>query len=222
LTLAIVVPVKSPHRAKHRLEPLLSEHERVELASAMARDVFRAVQPLTEYPRVVVSDDASVLEEASRFGLEPLTDRVRQGQSVAVQQGFSLAWERGISAALTIPGDVPAVTSRELRELAAYRPEIEVLLVTDRERIGTNGLRLVPPHAITLRFGEDSFRLHRDEATRAHRSFEELVVEGLRYDLDRPYDVAAFLALHRETETRSLLIKLKVGDRVLAGIPQRG
>jgi 2-phospho-L-lactate guanylyltransferase len=222
LTLAIVVPVKAPERAKHRLAPLLSEAERFELATAMARDVFRAVQPLTEFPRLVVSDDAAVLEEAARYGLEPLIDRVRQGQSAAVQQGFSLAWERGISAALTIPGDVPGVTTNELRDLATYRPEIEVLLVTDRERIGTNGLRLVPPHAITLRFGEDSFHLHRDEANRAHRSFEEQTVEGLRYDLDRPDDVAAFLALDRETETRSLLAKLKIEDRVLAGSPQRG
>lgn len=222
MTLAIVVPVKSPQRAKHRLEALLSEQERFDLASAMARDVFRALQPLAEYPRVVVSDDPSVLEEASGFGLEPLLDRVRQGQSAAVQQGFSLVWERGISAALTIPGDVPGVSTGELRELAAYRPEIEVLLVTDRERIGTNGLRLVPPHAITLRFGEDSFRLHRDEASRARRSFEEYAVDGLRYDLDRPDDVIAFLTLDRDTESRSLLMKLRVSDRVPAGIPQRG
>ena len=222
MTLAIVVPVKSPERAKHRLAPLLSEGERFELASAMARDVFRALGALTECPRIVVSDDPGVLEEASRYGLEPLKDQVQQGQSAAVQQGFSLAWERGISAALTVPGDVPGVTTGELRDLATYRPEIEVLLVTDRERIGTNGLRVVPPHAITLRFGEDSFRLHRDEAARARRSFEEYAIEGLRYDLDRPDDVAAFLGLERETETRSLLLKLKVGERLLTGTPRRG
>lgn len=222
MSLAIIVPVKSPERAKHRLAPLLSEGERFELARSMARDVFRALEPLTEYPRLVVSDDPAVLEEAARFGLEPVTDHVGQGQSAAVQQGFSLVWERGLSAALTVPGDVPGVTAEELRELATYRPEIEVLLATDRERIGTNGLRLVPPHAITLRFGEDSFRLHRDEASRARRSFAEHAIEGLRYDLDRPDDVAAFLGLQRETETRALLIKLKVGDRVLAGTPQRG
>ncbi|HEY9288851.1 MAG TPA: 2-phospho-L-lactate guanylyltransferase [Candidatus Dormibacteraeota bacterium] len=222
MTLAIVVPVKSPERAKHRLAPLLSESERFELASAMARDVFRALEPLTEYGRVVVSEDLAVLQEASRFGLEPLMDQVRQGQSAAVQQGFSLVWERGITVALTVPGDVPGVTTGELRDLATYRPEIEVLLATDRARIGTNGLRLVPPHAITLRFGEDSFRLHRDEASRAHRSFEEYAIDGLRYDLDRPDDVAAFLGLDRETETRSLLMKLKIGDRVPAGTLQRG
>jgi 2-phospho-L-lactate/phosphoenolpyruvate guanylyltransferase len=221
VTLAIVVPVKSPQRAKHRLSPLLSEEERFLLASAMARDVFRAVRPLSQYSRLVVSDDSTVLAEAANFGLEPLKDRVGQGQSVAVQQGFSLAWERGCTVGLTIPGDVPGVTTAEVTELAAYRPEIEVLLVTDRERIGTNGLRLTPPHAITLRFGEDSFQLHRAEATRANRSFAVKHLIGLEHDLDRPEDVTAFLELGRETETLSLLHELKVADRVLAATLRR-
>jgi 2-phospho-L-lactate guanylyltransferase len=218
MTLAIVVPVKSPRRAKHRLEPTLNEVERERLALVMAREVFTAVAALTSYGRFVVSDDPEILEEARRFGLEPLTDRVAQGQSAAVRQGFAAAWERGYTAALTIPGDVPAVTSEELVGMAEYRPEIEVLLAPDRERLGTNGLRLVPPHAITLRFGEDSFSLHHDEARRANRSFE---VEGLRYDLDRPDDVVAFMQLPRDTTTRRLLEELGVADRALAGLPPR-
>ena len=100
-------------------------------------------------------------------------------------------------------------------------PEIEVLLAPDRERLGTNGLRLVPPHAITLRFGEDSFSLHHDEARRANRSFEVKEVEGLRYDLDRPDDVVAFMQLPRDTATRRLLEELGVADRALAGLPPR-
>ena len=171
MTLAIVVPVKSPRRAKHRLETVLSEPERERLAGVMAREVFAAVSGLTMYGRFVISDDPDILEVGRRFGLEPLLDRVGQGQSAAVRQGFAAAWEQGFTAALTIPGDVPAVTPQELTDLCTYRPEIEVVLAPDRERLGTNGLRLVPPHAITLRFGEDSFSLHQAEARRANRSF---------------------------------------------------
>lgn len=216
MSLAIVVPVKSPVRAKQRLDSLLSEAERSRLATVMANDVFEAVAALDEFARIVVSDDGTVLEQAQRFGLEPLFDLVGQGQSAAVQQGFVLAWERGHSAALTIPGDVPGVTSAELRTLATFRPEVEVLLVTDRERVGTNGLRLTPPHAISLRFGEDSFNLHRDEAARANRSFAPLEIPGLQVDLDQPDDIAAFLRLGRETATLRLLSDLKVSERILA------
>src|SRR5207253_8855324 len=153
---------------------------------------------------------------------EPLLDRVGQGQSAAVRQGFAAAWELGFTAALTIPGDVPAVTPQELTDLCAYRPEIEVVLAPDRERLGTNGLRLVPPHAITLRFGEDSFSLHQAEARRANRSFEVRDVEGLRYDLDRPDDVASFMQLGRDTATLRLLQEFKAAERLLASTPPVG
>jgi 2-phospho-L-lactate/phosphoenolpyruvate guanylyltransferase len=222
MKLAIVIPVKSPSRAKYRLESILSESERSRLALTAARDVFGAVSNLLAYGRFVISDDPAMLEEGRRFGLEPLTDRVSQGQSAAVQQGFAAAWERGYTAALTIPGDVPAVTTAELDELCRHRPEIEVLLTPDREHTGTNGLRLVPPHAITLRFGEDSFNLHLAEARRANRSVEVKEVEGLRYDLDRPEDIVAFMQLDRQTPTRDLLTELEVAERVLAATPPRG
>jgi 2-phospho-L-lactate/phosphoenolpyruvate guanylyltransferase len=222
VTLAIVVPVKSPKRAKHRLDLVMSEPERTRLATTMARDVFGVVAQLTDAARFVVSDDPEVLEEGRRFGLEPVQDRAGQGQSAAVGQGFSLAWERGYPVALTIPGDVPAVTVDELRGFAEYRREIEVLLAPDRGRIGTNGLRLAPPHAISLAFGEDSFNLHRAAAVRANRSFAVLEVEGLRYDLDTPDDVVAFIRLGRETATLDLLRELKVLDRALAVAPPRG
>lgn len=220
--LAIVVPVKSPKRAKHRLDSVMSEPERTRLAATMARDVFEVVGQLTDAAHFVVSDDPDVLEEGRRFGLEPVQDRARQGQSAAVGQGFSLAWERGYPVALTIPGDVPGITLDELRGFSEYRREIEVLLAPDRGRIGTNGLRLTPPHAISLAFGEDSFNLHRAAALRTNRSFAMLDVEGLRYDLDTPDDVVAFIRLGRETATLDLLRELKVLDRVLAAAPPRG
>jgi 2-phospho-L-lactate/phosphoenolpyruvate guanylyltransferase len=211
--LAIVIPVKAPGRAKHRLEPILSEPERARLATTMTHDVFGAVSELTEHGRFVISDDLAVLDEGRRFGLEPIVDRVSQGQSAAVQQGFAAAWERGFTAALSIPGDVPAVRPSELRELCEFQPEIEVILAPDRERMGTNGLRLIPPHAIQLRFGEDSYLLHRAEAARANRSFAVKLVEGLEYDLDRPEDVLAFIKLGRSTQTLALLHELKVAER---------
>jgi 2-phospho-L-lactate guanylyltransferase len=222
MTLAIVVPVKSPSRAKLRLEPVLSEADRLRLARVMAGDVFRAVSSLEAYGRFVISDDPEILEEGRRFGLEPLTDVSGQGQSAAVRQGFEAAWDRGFTAALTIPGDVPAVTAEELADFASYRPEIEVLIAPDRERTGTNGLRLVPPHAITLRFGEDSFSLHQAEARRANRSVAVREIEGLRFDLDRPADVAAFMRLPRDTATRRLLQEFGVAERPLATTPPRG
>jgi 2-phospho-L-lactate guanylyltransferase len=196
----------------------MSAEERAALAITMARDVMGVVAQLKEHGRFVVSDDAEVLKMGREFELEPLEDRRLQGQSAAVQQGFTVAWDRGYTAALTIPGDVPGVSVDELRQLCTYRPEVEVLLARDRERVGTNGLRLIPPHAITLRFGEDSFNLHRDEAVRASRSFETHDLPGLGCDLDRPEDVIAFQRLQRESATLRFLTELKVFERVPAAV----
>jgi len=46
-------------------------------------------------------------------------------------------------------------------------------------------------------------------------------VEGLRYDLDTPDDVVAFIRLGRETATLQLLRELNVLDRVLTATPPR-
>lgn len=222
MRLAIVVPIKPYERAKQRLNGLLTEHERIRLATVMMEDVLATVTQLPEYGLFIVSDDDQVLELGRRFGMEAIEDRARQGQSAAVRQGFDAAWGRGFAAALTIPGDVPGVTPDELRELCESRPEVEVLLTPDREHQGTNGLRLVPPHAIALRFGEDSYRLHEAEAARAHRSFAVKEFAGLACDLDRPEDVVAYLALGRETATLQLLRDLRVLDRVSESASARG
>src|SRR5260370_21763076 len=74
MTLAMVVPVKSPLHAKHRLEPVLSEPERERLAVVMAREVFAAGSTPTQDRGVLVSDDPEILGDGPRFALEPLTD----------------------------------------------------------------------------------------------------------------------------------------------------
>src|SRR5207244_11334471 len=161
----------------------------------MTQDVLETVTQLTEYGRFIVSAEEEVLELGRRLRMEPVEDRARQGQSAAVRHGFDAAWAAGFAGALTIPGDVPGVTPDEVRDLCESRPEVEVMLAPDRERQGTNGLRLKPPHAIALRFGEAGFRLHAAEAARAHRSFAVMDIARLACDLDRPEDVVAFMEL---------------------------
>lgn len=218
MRVAIVVPIKSFDAAKHRLDGLLDRPERMQLARAMAEDVLEAVARLDAFGHLAVSEDPEALALAGRYGIEPIVDVAVQGQSAAVRQGFEAAWDRGFSAAVTIPGDVPGVRSDELEELCTVRPEVEVLLAPDRDGIGTNGLRLIPPHAITLRFGEDSLKLHQAEAARAGRSFAVRSLPSLAVDLDRPEDVAAFLRQAPATRALQVLAELKVGDRL--SLPQ--
>ncbi len=215
MRLAIVVPIKGYAGAKQRLDPPLTADERSALAAAMAEDVLGVVSQMAEYGRYAVSDEPLALELARRLGITAIDDGERAGQSAAVRQGFEAAWDAGFSAALTIPGDVPGVTRAELETLCEFRPEVEVLMVPDRDRRGTNGLRLIPPHAIALRFGEESLALHQAEARRAHRSQAALDLPSLACDLDRPEDLAAFLRWAPDTATMRLLQDWKVQDRLV-------
>jgi len=221
MKLAIVVPVKAQGPAKQRLAPIFDPLERARLARAMAEDVLRIVSQLRRVGRFVVSDDLDVLELARSLGIEPIEDRAMQGQSAAVRQGFAAAWERGFRAALMIPGDVPGVDLVELQELCQFRPELEVVIVPDREGRGTNGLRLLPPHAIALRFGERSLALHHTEAIQNQRSYAIHAVPSLACDLDRPGDVELFLREAPDTATLRMLRAFKAGERVSASGSRR-
>jgi 2-phospho-L-lactate/phosphoenolpyruvate guanylyltransferase len=222
VTAALIVPLKTPARAKQRLNGVLSEAERLRLARAMAEDVLGIVGEVREIARFAVSDDSDLLELARRFGIDAIADRESAGQSAAVRQGFIAASERGHRTVATIPGDVPAVRSDDLRQLLEARPAVDVLLVTDREGVGTNGLRLLSPDAIALHFGDDSRRLHEAEAERAGRSFALLEIQRLACDIDRPDDLAAFLRLAVPSATLTLLQGLQLSERLAQADHRRG
>jgi len=216
MKLAIVVPVKAYADAKQRLEGVLTVEERADLAAAMAQDVLEVVAALRGCGRYVVSDEPRALDLARALGLTALEDRERMGQSAAVRQGLRVAVADGYDAALTVPADVPGIEAVELKELCEFPEEVDVVLVPDRERRGTNGLRLIPPDAIGLRFGDESLALHQAEAVRAQRTLAVVDLRSLACDLDRWDDLAAFMRCAPDTRTMRLLRDLRVADRLAA------
>lgn len=214
MTAALVVPIKAPSRAKRRLDGILTDVERWRLARTMACDVLEVVAGLRDLRRLAVSDDPDLIALAGRFGIEAVLDQARAGQSAAVQLGFRAAAARGDAPLATIPGDVPAVTADEIHELCEAQPEVDVLLAPDRDRLGTNGLRVRSADGLALHFGDDSLRLHREEAERSGLRVGLLALPRLACDLDRPRDLAAFLRLAPATATLALLEELQVSERL--------
>ena len=222
MTAALVVPIKAPSRAKRRLEGVLTDLERWRLARSMASDVLEVVAGLRDLLRLAVCDDPELVALAGRFGIDTVLDQAPAGQSAAVRIGFLAAAERGHEPLATIPGDVPAVSAEEIRTLLEGRPDAEVLLASDRAGVGTNGLRVPTADALTLHFGDDSLRLHREEAKRAGLRVEVVSLPRLACDLDRPEDLAAFLRLRPATATLALLEELQIEDRLSAPDRPRG
>ncbi|HJU18609.1 MAG TPA: 2-phospho-L-lactate guanylyltransferase [Stellaceae bacterium] len=202
-----VVPVKELGRAKERLSPLLTPALRQELMLAMLEDVFAALAATPQLAGlVVVTIDPQAAGLAGRYGARLLETGARDGHTGAVAAAARLLEAEGRAGLLTLPGDVPLVTSAEIADLiAAHRPAPAFTIAPSHDERGSNAVICSPPLAVPLRFGMDSFfpHLRAAEACGIRPTVRRL--PGLALDIDTPQDLAAFAALPLHSRARALL-----------------
>ncbi len=119
---------------------------------------------------------------------------------------------RGANALAVLLGDTPLVTADALA--SALRTLGPVVLVPAHDRRGTNLLLRRPPRAIPARFGDASFRRHRQEAKA--RGLPVAVVDRpeLAFDLDTPGDILRLLAAGRPGRTREVCLEVDLAARL--------
>jgi 2-phospho-L-lactate guanylyltransferase len=215
-----VVPVKEFESAKQRLSPALSPDERRLLATSMLEDVLAAVSAVRELAGVlVVTVDPVATSLASRYGARIVAEGAREGHTGAVTAAARLLVCEGKAGMMTMPGDIPRLSSAEIAAtLAAHRAEPAFTIVPAHDDLGSNTIICSPPDAVPLRFGEDSFYPHLD-AARA-RGIDPLIVRqpGIGMDIDNPVDLVTFLKMSPRVPTRTLafLEQSGVAGRLLA------
>jgi 2-phospho-L-lactate/phosphoenolpyruvate guanylyltransferase len=215
-----VVPVKEFEGAKHRLSSALSPEERRALATTMLEDVLDAVSAVRELAGVlVVTVDPAATSLASRYGARIVTEGARDGHTGAVTTASRLLVREGWAGMMTMPGDIPRLSSAEIAAtLAAHGGAPGFTIVPAHDDLGSNTIVCSPPDAVPLRFGEDSFYPHLD-AARA-QGIEPLVVRhpGIGMDIDNPVDLVTFLRMSPPVRTRTLtfLEQSGVAGRLLA------
>jgi len=218
-----VVPVKAFEGAKQRLSSALSPNERRLLATTMLEDVLDAVSVVRELAGVlVVTVDPAATSLAARYGARVVTDGAEDGHTGAVTAAARLLIREGRAGMMTMPGDIPRLTSAEIAAtLAAHQAAPSFTIVPAHDDLGSNTIVMSPPDAVPLRFGEDSFYPHLD-AARA-RGVEPLVVRhpGIGMDIDNPADLVTFLNMAPPVRTRTLafLEGAGIADRLLAASP---
>lgn len=202
MSLFVAVPVKDLTNAKQRLIPVLTPDQRRRLARAMLEDVLQALDGAVAGSVRVVSADAEVIELASHHGAMCVVESTNRGHTEAVALAQENARASGAERFLTIPGDVPCVTSAEIvSALCALGDGSGALFVPSLSGFGTNGALLAPPTVMPLKFGEPSFDNHLEAARQRGLSPVVLGLPGLGLDIDAPEDLA--LLLERGPETRS-------------------
>ncbi len=211
----VAVPVKDLVNAKQRLMPLLSGPERSDLARAMLEDVLAALAQARLGPVAVVTRDPEVEALALQHGAEILREQVNRGHTEAVAQAQRAAAARGARRFLTVPGDLPCTTPRELAALDASLPDGGgVALVPSLSGFGTNAALLAPPGVMGLKFGEPSFENHLIAARAVGLQPVVLTLPGMGLDIDAPEDLSLLLERGASTRSAALLVRLRVPARL--------
>ena len=196
-----VVPVKDTAIAKQRLAAAVPAHLRQELALAMLEDVLAA---LADAPglarRLLVTVDPQAIRLAGRYGFDCIADGAEDGHTGAVMAAARRIAAEGTGGMLTLPGDIPLVTSDEIAQLlAAHRPAPSFTIAPSHDDKGSNAILMSPPDAVPLRFGDDSFFPHL-AAAEVHGIAPTVIrLPGIALDIDNPADLLHFAGLGSRT-----------------------
>jgi len=202
-----VVPVKERVSAKERLAPMLRPGARQALALAMLEDVLAA---LTATPRIagllVVTVDPEASRLAASYGGRVTEVGARDGHTGAVAAAVRLLVTEQRGGMLTLPGDIPLVTPREITSvLAAHPPAPSFTIVPSHDERGSNAIACSPPDAVPLRFGENSFYPHLQTAEVSGIRPNVLHLPGIALDIDNPEDVLSFMRTRSPTRAWAVL-----------------
>ena len=213
-----VIPTKGFDGAKQRLATLLQPHERARLARAMLTDTLTACVQTPGLEGVgVVTCDARVAEVAESLGADVLWEPHAQGHSQAVTFGMHRCMQRGITSMLTMPGDLPLLTVADTETIVRPpSPPVPVVLVPNRDDLGTNALLLSPPNCLPFAFGHDSFQRHLTLAAARHLDVEVRRIPRLALDIDAPEDLALFAAQQIPCHSLQVLAELGIVERLQA------
>jgi 2-phospho-L-lactate guanylyltransferase len=204
LSATAILPVKRLDRAKRRLNGLLGVGARAALASAMFSDVLAALERSAELDAILVVSGEPTLHDLALGGRTTLLpDLIERGQSPAALAGLARATELGSERALLVPGDCPLIEPSEIDELLRdpRLDAVDVGIVPDRHRTGTNALLLDPQSEFEPRFGPDSLSLHLEEAADLGLRHTVEPLSSLELDVDTSDDLGELITvLEREPE----------------------
>ena len=192
---AILLPIKDLQNAKQRLAGVLTPEERFALAQAMLADTTRVLCGVQRAQKIfVVTNYEPAIEIAAQYGWEVLREERQISESASVDFASRLCAERGVTALLRLPLDLPLIQPSDIVELLAIESSAPaVVMVPSRDGTGTNAILRTPPTLFPSHFGPNSFAKHRSEAERAGAKIIVRRNERLEMDVDDEADLRALL-----------------------------
>jgi 2-phospho-L-lactate guanylyltransferase len=202
------VPVKQFTGAKTRTGSILTPAQREILAATMLEDVLSALAGATRLAGILVNTvDPIAAALAERYGARVVTEGALDGHTGAVNGMARVLTAEGRGALLTVPGDIPRVTSAEIDAvIGSMLPAPSFTIVPAHDELGSNAVLCAPPFAVPLRFGDDSYFPHLIAARQA--GIEPVIVRlpGIGLDMDHAADLRTFIAARPRLPTRTLAL----------------
>lgn len=192
---ALLLPIKDLRNAKQRLAAVLTPDERFGLAQAMLADTIQAVCGVNRANRIfVVTNYEPAMETAAKFRWEVLREEHQVSESASVDLASRLCAERGVTALLRLPLDLPLVQPGDIDDLLITDCRAPAtVMVPSRDGTGTNALLRTPPALFPSHFGPNSFAKHRSEAERVGARTIVRRNTRLEMDVDDEADLRALL-----------------------------
>ena len=213
-----LVPVKPLGRAQPRLPGCLGA-DREGFAVAMLKDVLAALADSNEVTQVVVvTNDPRVAAIVGKWDMLVVDEKGSKGMNAAIEQGVKAIRNMGGQRIVILPADIPLLTGTEVDrvahdfELQAQEEGNDVIGINPSTyRGGTNCLILNTQQLFTFHYGQDSFKLHRDNAEIYRLKPISLYSSTISMDIDVEQDLDALISFCRrkpefkETETWKFL-----------------
>jgi 2-phospho-L-lactate guanylyltransferase len=192
---AILLPIKDLRKAKQRLAIVLTPDERFGLAQAMLADTILAIRGVERAEKIfVITNYEPAMETAANLGWEILREGQQTSESASVDYASRLCAERGVTALLRLPLDLPLAQPADIDELLATECAApSVVMVPSRDGTGTNAILRTPPTLFPSHFGPCSFSKHHKEAEQAGATIIVRRNPRLEMDVDDETDLRALL-----------------------------
>jgi 2-phospho-L-lactate guanylyltransferase len=203
---ALLVPVKSLATAKQRLADAFDQAHRTVLAEAMLRDVLTAAAGVRDRLDIfLVTGDARAQAFAAEFRVGVIKDSRDESETAAIEIATAWCESHGYDTTVVIPGDVPLITSDELRRVLDVAPAEGAVFVPAYDRRGSNCILRRPASIIPLRFGNDSFLPHCEAIKKTGKPLVILEMAGVGLDIDNPHELDLLVQGEGNTNAQRLL-----------------
>lgn len=185
----ILIPCKDLSLGKSRLSQSVDSRARRSLCEMFLRHTLALATAMVGAPMVrLITSDPHAREIARGFDASTIADE-GGGLNAALQGARTvMIADRTVSNVVILPIDLPCANDRSLGKV--MREEGDVVIVPDRERHGTNVLRLsaVALCDFSFCYGENSFKAHMAAAESIGFKPVVFLDDDLAFDVDEPGD----------------------------------